>query len=77
MVTVSGPGVQIGGEAGAGGGGGGVGGQIHYPPPPPRRRPNAWTEKAWKDAVHLGTWQGIVHTSWNPSAEANCDGNIK
>ena len=61
---MSGPGVQIGGEAGAGGGGGGWGA-------------NALTEKAWKDAVHLGTWQGIVHTSWDPSAEANCDSNIK
>ena len=62
---MSGPGVQIGGEAGGGGGGGGVLGA------------NALTEKAWKDAVHLGTWQGIVHTSWDPSAEANCDSNIK
>ena len=61
MVTVSGPGVQIGGEAGGGGGWGA----------------NALTEKAWKDAVHLGTWQGIVHISWDPSAEANCDSNIK
>ena len=61
MVTVSGPGVQIGGEAGGGGGWGA----------------NALTEKAWKDAVHVGTWQGIVHASWDPSAEANCDGNIK
>ena len=58
MVTVSGPGVQIGGEVGDWGA-------------------NALTEKAWKDAVHLGTWQGIVHASWDPSAEANCDGNIK
>ena len=41
------------------------------------RHRNALTEKAWKDAVHQGTRQGIVHTSWDPSAEANCDGNIK
>lgn len=39
---MSGPGVQIGGDAGGAGGGDGWGA-------------NALTEKAWKGAVHLGT----------------------